>query len=216
LDQIGVLLFSLPILVFSVIVHECAHGVVALWRGDPTARMAGRLTLNPIPHIDPIGSVILPGLLLLQGSGWLFGWAKPVPVDHRYLHDPESDSIKVAVAGPLSNLLLATLFAAALSLSWNVFHWYHPAIQLICEWGIKINVVLAIFNLLPIPPLDGHWVVLRYLPPRVAEAYQRIGFLGIVLILVLFMVPGVSYWLIHVPGNFLIELICRATGVPIA
>jgi Zn-dependent protease len=209
------MLFALPVLLFSVIVHECSHGLVALWHGDPTARDAGRLTLNPLPHLDLYGSIILPGLLLLMRSGWLFGWAKPVPVTVHNLRHPQTDSLKVAVAGPISNILLAFAFALVLSVGFNIFHWTPRAFMEICGWGIRLNCLLAIFNLLPIPPLDGHWVLLRYLPPEAAMAYQRIGFMGIILILVLFMVPGVSYWLIQVPVSFLMELLLRLAGVPL-
>jgi Zn-dependent protease len=209
------MLFALPILLFSVIVHECSHGLVALWRGDTTARDAGRLTLNPIPHIDPVGSIILPGMMMLLRTGMLFGWAKPVPVNVHNLHHPESDSIKVAVAGPLSNILLAFGFALVLSLGFHVFHWTPSAFIEVCGWGIRINCLLAVFNLLPIPPLDGHWVLMRYLPPQAAMAYQRIGFMGIILILVIFNIEPLRYWLLQVPVSFLMNLVLRLAGVPL-
>jgi Zn-dependent protease len=215
LDQFGFMLFALPILLFSVIVHECSHGLVALWRGDTTARDAGRLTLNPIPHIDPVGSILLPGMMLMLRTGMLFGWAKPVPVNVHNLHNPASDSIKVAVAGPLSNILLAFVFALAISLGVNVFHWTPRAFIEICGWGIRINCLLAVFNLLPIPPLDGHWVLMRYLPPQAAMAYQRIGFMGIILILVIFNIEPLRYWLLQVPVSFLMNLVLRLAGVPL-
>lgn len=208
-------LFALPILLFSVIIHECAHGVVALWHGDPTARFAGRLTLNPLPHLDLYGSILLPGLLLLSGSRMLFGWAKPVPVNVMNLRHPESDSLKVAAAGPLSNLLLGFLFALAFSASLRLVGSLPEAWAQFCATGLHLNCLLAVFNLLPIPPLDGHWLVLRFLPPEAALAYQRIGFLGVVLILLLFFLPGVSQVLVQAPVRFLAGGLLRLAGVPL-
>ncbi|MEO5616567.1 MAG: site-2 protease family protein, partial [Candidatus Eisenbacteria bacterium] len=114
-DPFFLLIF--PVFLFSIVVHEYAHALAALWCGDPTARERGRLTLNPIPHADPIGSVVLPGLLMLFHAPFLIGWAKPVPVDRARLRDPLNDTVKVALAGPLSNLMLAVLFAAVVRLA---------------------------------------------------------------------------------------------------
>jgi Zn-dependent protease len=216
LDQhrLGELLLFLPVFLFSVIVHECAHGVVALWHGDPTAKYAGRLTLNPIPHLDLYGSILLPGLLLLSGARFLFGWAKPVPINEANLRDPANDSLKVAAAGPISNLLVALGFALVLSVFWRLLPGTRGILIVLCGAGIFLNCLLAVFNLLPIPPLDGHWVLMRFLPPRLAMAYRRIGFLGVVLILVLFMVPGVRYTLVQVPVDFLATWVMRLAGVP--
>lgn len=215
MEIVGYLLFALPILLFSIIVHECAHGIVALWHGDTTARDAGRLTLNPLPHLDLYGSVLLPGLLLLSRSGMLFGWAKPVPVNTFNLRHPANDSLKVAAAGPVSNLVLGFAFALLYSVSIRVFDPIPRELEQFCAMGIRLNCVLAVFNLLPIPPLDGHWLVLRFLPPEAAAAYQQIGFLGIVLILVLFMIPGVSELLVQTPVRFVAGWLLRFAGVPI-
>jgi Zn-dependent protease len=206
-------LFYLPILLFSVIVHECAHGLVALWHGDPTAKYLGRLTLNPIPHIDLYGSIILPGLLMLSGSRFLLGWAKPVPVDVRNLRG-KNDSLKVAAAGPISNVLLAFGFALILSVSARVFSTLPGPIVMMCTVGILLNCVLAVFNLLPIPPLDGHWLLLRFLPPTAARFYRQIGFLGILFIFFLFLVPGVNQVLVRQPVLFLADLLLRLAGAP--
>ncbi|HKA24165.1 MAG TPA: site-2 protease family protein [Candidatus Eisenbacteria bacterium] len=200
-SQIGAVLLYLPILLLSVIVHECSHGLVALWRGDPTAKFAGRLTLNPIPHIDLYGSIILPGLLMLWNLP-AFGWAKPVPVDARNFHH-SYDGVLVAIAGPLSNLILGFLFAVLVASTRFMPLSVGAPAYVIGQAGLVVNCVLCLFNLLPIPPLDGHWVALRLLPPNLARAYAHIGFMGILLIFVLFLLPGVSDTLIGVPLRYL-------------
>jgi Zn-dependent protease len=188
------LLLLLPILLLSVIVHECAHGLVAEWWGDPTARMLGRLTLNPIPHIDLFGSILVPGLLLMTGSSVLFGWAKPVPVTPENFRNRRLGDITVSLAGPASNVLLALVLAvvllvAGLTLGAEVV----PAgLVALCAYGIRINFFLAVFNLIPIPPLDGSHVVANLLPGPAAYAYRSLGQVGLLLLLLmLFLVPGV-------------------------
>ena len=211
--QIGLFLLNLPIFLLSVIVHECSHGLVALWRGDPTAKYAGRLTLNPIPHIDLYGSIILPGILLLNRSGFVIGWAKPVPIDVRNLRH-RNDALLVAAAGPVSNLLLAYVFALAFSVAYRLAHGMAGPLLLITVRAVTLNCLLAIFNLLPIPPLDGHWLALRFLPPSAARAYARIGFFGILIIFLLLLIPGVSETLVQRPMLTLAEFLFRAAGVP--
>lgn len=187
------LLLLLPILLLSVIVHECAHGLVAEWWGDPTARMLGRLTLNPIPHIDLFGSILVPGLLLLSGSGVLFGWAKPVPVTPDNFRDRRLGDITVSLAGPASNVLLAIglgglLAGASLVLGAEALP---NGFIVLCRYGILLNFILALFNLIPIPPLDGSHVVANLLPGPLAYAYRSLGQVGFLLLLVmLFLVPG--------------------------
>jgi Zn-dependent protease len=212
--EIGQLLVYLPVLLFSVIVHECAHGLVALWHGDPTAKFAGRLTLNPIPHLDLFGSILLPGLMLLSGSRFFLAWAKPVPVNVDNLRNPRVDSLKVAAAGPISNVLLAFVFALVWSLTARLQPGTDQPIAFVCGIGVVVNCVLAVFNLLPIPPLDGHWVLLRFLPPRAAAAYRSLGMIGIVLLLGLFLIPGVNYYLVRLPVELLASFLLRAAGVP--
>jgi len=183
-----ILLSALPIMV-AVILHEIAHGVVALWRGDTTARDAGRLTLNPLPHIDPFGTVLLPALLMLSHAPFLFGYARPVPVNFRNLRNPKRDMILVAAAGPVTNLVLATLSALAfralldphLPLAAQPFL-VHMALR-----SVVINVVLAVFNLLPILPLDGGRVLTGLLPLRQAIAYARLERFGMVIVVMLMM-----------------------------
>jgi Zn-dependent protease len=211
--QLGAVLLYLPIFLFSVIVHECSHGLVALWRGDPTAKFAGRLTLNPIPHIDLYGSILLPGILMLSGSRFLIGWAKPVPVDARNFRG-KYDGILVAAAGPISNILLGFLFAVAFVISLHVPAPAQEPMRVIAQQGLILNCLLAIFNLLPIPPLDGHWVALRLLPPNLARAYAHVGFFGIIVIFLLLMIPIVNQTLVQQPTLFLAESLVRLAGLP--
>lgn len=159
-------LFPIIILIFSIVIHEVAHGVMANWLGDPTAKYAGRLTLNPIPHIDPIGSVVLPLLLWLSGSSILFGWAKPVPYNPYNLRDQKYGSALVGAAGPGSNLLLALVFGLTIRLLVA----FVPASAVLfafislLSYVVLINIFLAIFNLVPIPPLDGSKILYALLP----------------------------------------------------
>jgi Zn-dependent protease len=213
-QQLGQVLLFLPIFLFAVIVHEVSHGVVALWLWDPTAKYAGRLTLNPVPHLDLWGSILLPAMLLLFHSPFLFGWAKPVPVNELNLRHPREDGLKVAAAGPLSNILLAYAFALLLSFAMRFFPGLPQAVVMLLVQAAAINCLLAVFNLLPIPPLDGSWVLMRFLPPRLAMAYRQVGPAGIAVIFLLFMVPGVSSVLVGAPRNFLLSLLLSAAGVP--
>jgi Zn-dependent protease len=188
------LLLLLPILLLSVIVHECAHGLVAEWWGDPTARMLGRLTLNPLPHIDLFGSILVPGLLLATGSGILFGWAKPVPVTPENFRNRRLGDITVSLAGPASNVLLALVLAGALLVAGIAFgaEGVPAGLMALCRYGILLNFILAVFNLIPIPPLDGSHVVANVLPGPAAYAYRSLGQVGLLLLLlVMFLVPGV-------------------------
>jgi Zn-dependent protease len=188
------LLLLLPILLLSVIVHECAHGLVAEWWGDPTARMLGRLTLNPLPHIDLFGSILVPGLLLMTGSGVLFGWAKPVPVPPENFRNRRVGDITVSLAGPASNVLLALVLAVVLLVAGVTVgaEDVPAALVALCAYGIRLNFILAVFNLIPIPPLDGSHVVANLLPGPAAYAYRSLGQVGLLLLLLmLFLVPGV-------------------------
>ncbi len=205
-------LVIVPVLLLSIVVHECAHGVMALWNGDPTARERGRLTLNPLPHIDPVGSVILPGLLLLTQSGFLFGWAKPVPVDPSRLRHPVNDQLKVALAGPASNALLALLFAALVRVSPE--DGFFAPLRTMGYAGVTINCLLGLFNLIPIPPLDGSWVLMRFLPLRHIVVLQQFRLAGLVVLVLLLSVPVVANAVLYAPLRFAVRACLGLFGVP--
>lgn len=190
--MIASLVYLLPILLFSIVVHEVAHGWMAERQGDPTARMLGRITLNPLPHIDLFGSILVPGLLLLTGSGIIFGWAKPVPVTPQNFRDRRTGDIAVSLAGPGSNVALALGLTALLFVVRVALGDVSPVLWVLCSYGIFLNLILAVFNLIPVPPLDGSHVVAALLPGPLAYAYRSVGQVGLlVLLAVLFFVPGV-------------------------
>jgi len=180
-----IIVWILPV-VFAITVHEVAHGWVAKKYGDNTASMLGRLTLNPIKHIDLIGTIILPGLLLISGTGFIFGWAKPVPVNARNFKKPLHDMAVVAIAGPIANLLMALAWAllARLGVIIGVEAISLPLIYTGAA-GISINLVLALINLLPIPPLDGSRVLTALLPHRLAWKYSQLEPYGFYILLAL-------------------------------
>lgn len=181
-----IVVFYILILLFSVIIHEVSHGVVALKLGDTTARDAGRLTLNPLKHIDPFGSVILPLALYLTG-GRMFGWAKPVPYDPRYFKHPKSDSGLVALAGPLSNFALAVIFAIFVRIVVAIGITSEPLANLFIFLNIfvAVNLGLALFNLIPIPPLDGSGVLFMFLPQQAAGFELFLRRYGIVILFII-------------------------------
>lgn len=173
------LLLSLCIFFFAVIIHEYAHGWVAWKLGDSTARFMGRLTLNPLSHIDPIGTIFLPLVLILTHSPVLFGWAKPVPVDFFNLNNPKRDMVWVGIAGPAANILLA--IALSLLLRIPLLAANHFILSVITA-AIMSNLVLAVFNLVPIPPLDGSRVVMGLLPYNIGIEYAKIEPYGFMII----------------------------------
>ncbi|TEA79734.1 site-2 protease family protein [Allopusillimonas ginsengisoli] len=188
--------YALPVL-FGITLHEAAHGYVARMFGDPTAWQAGRITLNPIRHIDPIGTIVVPLVLLfstklLGGGGLLFGWAKPVPVDWSRLRRPKRDMLWVALAGPASNLVMAVIWALGLRLLAETGaaqgdFWVQMTIA-----GIQVNLILMALNLVPLPPLDGGRIVFSLLPSRMAWQYSRIEPYGLLIVIVL-MVTGILW-----------------------
>lgn len=182
--------FLVVVLFFSVIVHEVAHGYVALLNGDPTAKLSGRITLNPVPHIDPIGTLLLPALLLLTGSRLLFGWARPVPVNPLNFRNYTWGEISVSAAGPLSNLALAVGFAFLLRLGLG-----NAGLMKLAHYGVSINIFLALFNLIPIPPLDGSHLLAALLPPDMLRLYRHLEPVGFILILLLFY-TGIMGWVL--------------------
>jgi Zn-dependent protease len=172
---------TIAILLFSVIIHEVSHGVVAERLGDPTARRMGRITLNPLPHIDLVGSIILPAMAVITHLP-LLGWAKPVPIDIRYFKDPMKDYAMTALAGPVSNLaqvmVYSLVFHAGKALGWSL-------VAYIGFWGIYINLLLALFNLLPVPPLDGSRLIAAALPRDMGWQYLSIERYGFVILMLL-------------------------------
>jgi Zn-dependent protease len=200
------MLIALPVLVFSIVLHEVAHGWMAQRQGDSTAAMLGRLTLNPIPHIDPIGSILVPAVLMMAG-GFVFGWAKPVPVNPRNFRNYKRGDILVSLAGVAVNFMLGILFALLLAAAiWGarIFPnggstWY--ALMDMARFGISINFVLALFNLLPIPPLDGSHVMYHLLPPRAGMVYRDLGRFGMIIVFAFLLFDG--FRILVVPINFL-------------
>lgn len=192
---------SIIILLFSVIVHEVMHGLAARYFGDHTAERAGRLTLNPIPHIDPVGTILLPLLLSLTQSPILFGWAKPVPINPLNFRDIRRGEIATAAAGVLANMALAvvaSIFYHILPLSGM------PILKSLLLFTVKINSILAVFNLLPIPPLDGSKIVMPLLPASLEVQYRQLEKYGLFIILLLWFIPfGASSVLGTILGFFL-------------
>ena len=190
-----IVVWILPV-VFAITVHEVAHGWVAKKYGDNTASILGRLTLNPVKHIDILGTIIIPGLLLLSGTGFIFGWAKPVPVDPRNFVNPKKDMAIVALAGPVSNFLMAIAWALIVRLGVfiNVEFVSFPLIYAGMA-GISINLILGLINLIPIPPLDGSRIVTGILPHRLAYQYNRLERFGFLFLLFLLWSGGLGYLL---------------------
>ena len=185
----AIAVYAIPVL-FAITVHEAAHGYVARMLGDNTAYVLGRVTLNPVKHIDPLGTVVVPiGMLLM--TGFMFGWAKPVPVDWGSLRRPKRDMVWVAAAGPAVNLLMAVLWAllfrAAAAMGINERFVFEVA-----QAGIQVNLIFMALNLLPIPPLDGGRIVSGLLPTRMSIAYSRIEPFGLVILLVLMFTHSLS------------------------
>lgn len=201
--------WGLPVL-FAITLHEAAHGWVASRLGDKTALMLGRVTLNPLKHIDPVGTILMPGILLMIG-GFIFGWAKPVPVNWRNLNNPKRDMAIVALAGPMSNLLMALFWVGIIKLSPLVSQLSQAeAMGLVYmgQAGILINLVLGMLNLLPIPPLDGSRVLSSLLPPKMAYQYDKIEPFGFFIIIGM-IAFGILPHLIGPPINFLYNLMLQ-------
>ncbi|MBA3563605.1 MAG: site-2 protease family protein [Gammaproteobacteria bacterium] len=205
--------WAIPVL-FAITLHEASHGYVARRYGDRTAEMLGRVTLNPIKHIDPIGTVLVPAVMLFF-SGFIFGWAKPVPVSTRNLRNPRRDMVIVAAAGPASNMVMALGWGLLISLVLSIGTGLGSTAQWLVEMGqagVLINVLLAIFNLLPIPPLDGGRVASGLLPVRLSDKLDAIEPYGIFIVLGLLFV---GLWKVLQPAVMAVSAIVFAvTGVP--
>ena len=184
-------IFSLIVLLFSVIIHELAHGSVAYSLGDPTAKYEGRLTLNPLKHLDPLGSVILPLLLLLatNGQGPIFGWAKPVPINPYNFKDQKWGTLKVAISGPATNFGIAIIFG--LIIRFLNMPQTTPLIELLGIITIY-NFIWGIFNLVPVPPLDGSWILFRLLPARLENVKMFLQQYGMFILIFLLFFGGLS------------------------
>ena len=207
MPDFGDLLLFIVALAFSVSFHEFCHAWGANLLGDPTARFAGRLTMNPMAHVDPVGTLIAPGVMyLITNGGAMFGWAKPVPVDSHNLREPRWDGLKVALLGPLSNVFLGVVTAivfgalAAYGLTDN-------ALGELLRQLLRVNCLLAVFNLMPIPPLDGSWILDCILPRDAYNAYQKVKPYGMLILIAIILVPGISGVLIGVPFSVLMAFL---------
>ena len=203
----------MPVLL-AITVHETAHGWVARSFGDRTAEMLGRLTLNPFKHIDPVGTILVPALMLLLPGGFVFGWAKPVPVDWRNFSHPKTDMAWVAVAGPASNLLMAIAWALAARVALGLPAESPVALPLLLMGvaGILINTILMLLNLLPLPPLDGGRVLTGLLPGRYAYLYSRIEPYGLWILIALLM-TGILGGVLNPFINGFLHLMISVAGI---
>jgi Zn-dependent protease len=205
----AIILLSYVTLLFSLCVHEASHAAMANYCGDPSARLLGRLSMNPLKHIDPVGTVILPLFGMMSSIPFLFGWAKPVPFNPRNLKNMRRDPVLIAIAGPASNIVMALLFLVLLrvavlftGVSTEGGLWSVPLCMVPMQF-VMINLVLCLFNCFPVPPLDGHYVLKYFLPQSGQDMMDRIGPFGIIIAIFV----GVP--LIGPPLNFLYELTLR-------
>ncbi|MBD3296245.1 MAG: site-2 protease family protein [Candidatus Omnitrophica bacterium] len=198
------IIISITVFLIVIVIHELAHGYTAYRLGDDTADKAGRLTLNPVAHIDPVGTVLLPALLIYSGSPVIFGWAKPVPIDMSKFRDPVKGMLMTGAAGPLSNLALAVLFAlpvrAGLAPTGSILGAF-------CLTGVVISLVLGVFNLIPVPPLDGSHVLMAVLPRRIRYYYakaERFGFIILIALLYMGLIDRVILPIVAVLTRFVL------------
>ncbi len=208
LSTIQLITIAIIPLLFAIVVHEVAHGWVARQLGDDTAYLMGRLTLNPLKHIDPVGTILVP-LILILTVGFAFGWAKPVPVNFNNLRNRRRDTALVAAAGPFANLLMAiawTLIAKLASLLPDSIAMLTSPLILMSMFGITINAILMVFNLIPIPPTDGGRIATSLLPPRLGYQLSRVEPYGFFIILAL-LLSGVIWKLLDIVIQIVMQLI---------
>jgi len=209
-----IVLFAPPILL-AITFHEVAHGWAARSLGDPTAAQMGRLTLNPLKHIDPVGTILIPAILFILPGNFLFGWAKPVPVDMNKLHEPKRDMALVAAAGPASNFVMAFLWALVAKFGYSLNHGGVGEIFVVMGTvGILINLVLMVLNMIPVPPLDGGRVLAGVLPDDMSIALNRIEPYGLFIIFGL-LATGLLGQLIIGPFQFFQSFIQQIVGLNI-
>ena len=221
IDQIrNIAIVAVPIII-AITFHEAAHGYVARYFGDDTAERAGRITLNPLRHIDPFGTILLPAMLYLLNPGFMFGYAKPVPVNFAGLRHPKQDMVWVAAAGPGMNLLLCAISVLLFYIS-QLFKLSPDSIVFQILWtSVEVNLVLAIFNMIPLPPLDGGRVAVGLLPMPLAKPLAQLGRFGVLPVLLIFILlpmAGIDVfgWLVAGPIRFLERPILHLLGFQIA
>lgn len=208
------ILWVLPVLL-AIIIHEVSHGWVACYFGDKTAKFAGRLTLNPVKHVDPIGTIVLPVMMFILQTGFLFGWAKPVPVDPRNFKKPLPHMAIVALAGPFSNLVMAFLWAifVKLIIVFNpVVSMTNTALMYMGHIGIIMNLMLGALNLLPIPPLDGSRILAALIPRRYLPILARIEPFGFIILLAL-LLTNILWFILNPIISFSLHVITHVVGV---
>ncbi len=207
IDIQTLLIWTIPIL-FAITVHETAHGWIASRLGDHSAKMMGRLTLNPIKHVSLIGTILIPAFLYIT-SGFIFGWAKPVPINFNALRSPKKDMLWVAIAGPVSNLIMAIIWLMIILLAVTI------SSQFLIEMGqigIQINLILAVFNLLPLPPLDGAHVVSSLLPRKLSYQYNQLEPYGLYILLGLLFL-GIFQWIVFPVVKIIQQFMFNITGL---
>jgi Zn-dependent protease len=211
----GLIFFA--VLLLSLSFHEFGHAWTALQCGDPTAQRLGRVSLNPVVHADPIGSVLLPLIMIFTGAG-LIGWAKPVPFDKRNLRHPGRDDILISAAGPIANLVLALAASVAIRLTHDIGtgNAFGAFLATVLPFTVQINVLLAVFNLIPIVPLDGSWILVHLLPRDLGRRYQAFGQQWGFAVLLLLLFTGVAWTWIRTASGIVLPVLSAVAGTPLS